>query len=70
MRILRSHITLIILTCWAIPGLSQTGFELKLEKPKEYEERILRGEKTSDKRIKFCKIPLPDTTIFSMRPTN
>ncbi len=61
MRILRSHITLIILTCWAIPGLSQTGFELKLEKPKEYEERILRGEKTSDKRIKFPQRILQNT---------
>lgn len=61
MRSLRIHILAALLIGWGVPGFSQMGFELKLEKPKEYEERILRGEKTTDKRIKFPQRILQNT---------
>ncbi|MFM7671256.1 MAG: tetratricopeptide repeat protein [Bacteroidota bacterium] len=40
---------------------AQIGFQLKLDKPKEYEERILRGEKTPDKKIRLPQRILQNT---------
>ena len=35
--------------------LAQTGFQLDIPKPKPYEERVLRAEKTGDKKLKGTK---------------
>ncbi len=42
-------------------SLAQTGFEIKLDKPKEYEERILRSERTPIKKIGLPQRMLQNT---------
>jgi len=49
---------LLLLGGWS---LAQPGFQLKLDKPKEYEERMLRGEKTPDKKIRLPQRILQNT---------
>lgn len=40
---------LLILLLAGLPAFSQLGFDLNIKKPKEYEERVLRSEKTDKK---------------------
>lgn len=59
--------TLLSLFLFLLTGLTfevvhaQTGFEIKLDKPKEYEERLLRSERTPDKKIRLPQRALQNT---------
>ena len=35
----------------SFPAFSQLGFDLNIKKPKEYEERVLRSEKSDQKKF-------------------
>ena len=60
-RFLRSS-TLFLLAAMAFEAVqAQTGFQIKLDKPKEYEERVLRSERTPDKKIRLPQRLLQNT---------
>jgi hypothetical protein len=58
----RLHIFFLVAALLTVNLLqAQTGFQLKLDKPKEYEDRVLRGEKTPDKKIGLPQRVLQNT---------
>ncbi|MGZ5286889.1 MAG: hypothetical protein ACXWB9_06880, partial [Flavisolibacter sp.] len=43
---------LILINALLLPARAQLGFDLKIDKPKPYEERVLRSEKPQDKPLR------------------
>jgi hypothetical protein len=48
-------ITFVFLSAVLTPSYAQLGFDLEIKKPEPYENRVLKAEKTPDKKIKFTK---------------
>jgi hypothetical protein len=54
-RHILSSLMLILVFSGLIPLKAQLGFDLEVKKPKPYEDRVLKAEKTGDKKLKSAK---------------
>jgi outer membrane protein assembly factor BamD (BamD/ComL family) len=52
---IRISLFLILVITTALPAFAQLGFDLKVDKPEPFENRVLRSEKTGDKELKAPK---------------
>src|SRR5687767_2358206 len=55
-------LALILVSSSFVTAFGQLGFDLKIDKPKPYEERVLRAEKSQDKPLKAPKKFLQNLT--------
>jgi hypothetical protein len=58
----KPSLILTLLGLFSLPVWAQLGFDIKLKKPKEYEERVLRSEKSTDKKLSLPGRLIQNTT--------